>query len=70
MSRSRSHTGKSDHQIDLFAEDTGPEPSTMTPAGDASIDWHGDADRTGLGTVVGFQNAKPKNGRKSLKHLD
>ena len=38
MSRSRSHTGKSDHQIDLFAEDTGPEPSTMTPAGDASID--------------------------------
>ncbi|PPI85272.1 exodeoxyribonuclease V subunit alpha [Marinobacter maroccanus] len=38
MSRSRSHTGKSDHQIDLFAEDTAPETSTMTAAGDASID--------------------------------
>jgi len=38
MSRSRSHTGKSDHQIDLFAEDTTPETSTMTAAGEASID--------------------------------
>ena len=38
MSRSRSHTGKSDHQIDLFAEDTTPETSTMTAAGEARID--------------------------------
>jgi len=38
MSRSRSHTGKSDHQIDLFAEDTAPETSTMTAAADARID--------------------------------
>jgi len=38
MSRSRSHTGKSDHQIDLFAEDTVQQTSTITAAGEASID--------------------------------
>ncbi|WP_449285755.1 exodeoxyribonuclease V subunit alpha [Marinobacter sp. PE14] len=38
MSRSRSHTGKSDHQIDLFAEDTGPETSTVTATGDTTFD--------------------------------
>jgi len=38
MSRSRSHTGKPDHQIDLFAEDTAPELPTMAEGGDNTID--------------------------------
>ena len=38
MSRSRFHTGKSDHQIDLFAEDTAPEMPTVAAAGDTTFD--------------------------------
>ena len=33
MSRSRSQTGKSDHQIDLFAEDIAAETPTVPAAG-------------------------------------
>ena len=38
MSRSRSQTGKSDHQIDLFAEDIAAETPTVPAAGDTTFD--------------------------------
>ncbi|WP_296935814.1 exodeoxyribonuclease V subunit alpha [uncultured Marinobacter sp.] len=38
MSRSRSHTGKTDHQIDLFAEETAAETPTVPAAGDTTVD--------------------------------
>ena len=37
MSRSRSQTGKSDHQIDLFAEDIAAETPTIPAAGDTTF---------------------------------
>ena len=38
MSRTRSHTRHSDHQIDLFAEDTTPETSTGKAIGATTVD--------------------------------
>lgn len=41
MSRSRSHIGNSDHQIDLFAEDNTPESPTMAKGGENMIEIRG-----------------------------